>query len=1195
VFLTVSGQQLLLGGQPYRMLGMNLWAAADTSWSWVANDGSFYGANDSTLQNIITVLKTGAPHANTLRVWFFQSMAIDTTNGNARRWDAFDHVLTVCAANGIKVIATLADEWWNNRISNAGTTWNTHNLQVAWWQGGYTTQVLDRDVIPYRQWVQECVTHYANDDRICIWEMVNEGKDRNYANDLDGAGTPSGTQGADVRAFVDDIGALIKSISPSHLVAFGSDASTWGGATYNTIEQSVYTDLVSYHDYTGAANTTGDQGGYPNGNGLPDHVHAISQWAKPKPIYIGEVGIANSVGLSQRATYLQNKMTAQFAMQGVVGYLPWNLGPDDGTYNYQSGDPSFAVLESFYVAPSAPVGTRVLPNRDITTTGWHDESRATSGLYAKLADSSSATYATSDVLDRRTHLPRGIRGVILIITDDEDAWESLPAYRRNSFYNRIWAKATRFPNFVATHSLCAPFRAAFLSGQYDINNGVTGNNVWASGEVRPSTGKPPETAMDFMSPYATIWNTIYGLGQERRRAQVGHVGKFINHWESALVNQPGPFIPTGLDFFSGLSVSPDSSQGCQFTEVAKDDAGNIISNTLYPPVGGTLWNSQNQGPTDAPFNIWDQQTDIIAIRALEFLDDCLNRPTSDARYGLPFFLTLCPGNPHAVTGDPDCKVTTDVPSPTNRLERIKHLHYQAMNGLTGSGAGQVVGQIAGVNQVTREARKNFFNVDVHSNGADKLYWMNPQFDRRSYQANGTLVHDPTFSVVTGTSTAVTATTLTDNTKAWTVNQWKNCYVQLPGLIHGFIVSNTATTLTILEWTSMNRETRAATPSAGGNYTIRPGAPFLNVDYDDDTLYGDPTATAALTGLGGEYGYRPGAGPIRAYDRMRQLIWLDDLIETLCCFLENPRSINPTSAEATNILDDVLIIYTADNGVYYGVGQNWDWNGKDNCYETDLKVPFFIRGPGFQEGVTNNANITNVNLYATLCDLFGFSVAQGTKSQDAPTMLPAVADETAQATHPVYISGSNRVFEGIRYKGWKYIENASPQYLTSEIQKTNVTGGTFKVRYNGSAWSADIAYNASAATVQSALQGLSTVGAGNMIVTAISVGWRIEYQGAFAYKRYLPKIEVDATGLTGTNLKLCVKVATYSGSNNCGNATPAFELYDMDNDPYEMVNLYGVNGTSARDNMTYAAIGTAMESYRATMRACAGANCTITGW
>lgn len=87
--------------------------------------------------------------------------------------------------------------------------------------------------------------------------------------------------------------------------------------------------------------------------------------------------------------------------------------------------------------------------------------------------------------------------------------------------------------------------------------------------------------------------------------------------------------------------------------------------------------------------------------------------------------------------------------------------------------------------------------------------------------------------------------------------------------------------------------------------------------------------------------------------------------------------------------------------------------------------------------------------------------------------------------------------------------------TNEIQTVTVdaTGGTFKLSYEN-VQTGTIAENASAATVETALEGLSSIGAGNVDVTGSAGGpYTVTFQGELKY-RNVPMLVGDATGLTG---------------------------------------------------------------------------------
>ena len=77
---------------------------------------------------------------------------------------------------------------------------------------------------------------------------------------------------------------------------------------------------------------------------------------------------------------------------------------------------------------------------------------------------------------------------------------------------------------------------------------------------------------------------------------------------------------------------------------------------------------------------------------------------------------------------------------------------------------------------------------------------------------------------------------------------------------------------------------------------------------------------------------------------------------------------------------------------------------------------------------------------------------------------------------------------------------------------NVTGGTFKITFDGQQ-TGSIAYNASSATVQTALVALSNIAPGDVTVSDITDGWQVDFAGAYAGTD-VPEMTIDSSSLTG---------------------------------------------------------------------------------
>ncbi|KAL4431455.1 hypothetical protein ABPG75_006711 [Micractinium tetrahymenae] len=91
-------------------------------------------------------------------------------------------------------------------------------------------------------------------------------------------------------------------------------------------------------------------------------------------------------------------------------------------------------------------------------------------------------------------------------------------------------------------------------------------------------------------------------------------------------------------------------------------------------------------------------------------------------------------------------------------------------------------------------------------------------------------------------------------------------------------------------------------------------------------------------------------------RAETLLAVDDLIEDLIQALEE-----------TGQLDDTYIFYTADNGFKLG---HHRIPGKMSPYDADVRLPFYVRGPGVPHGVELTHLVGNVDFSPTWLELAG---------------------------------------------------------------------------------------------------------------------------------------------------------------------------------------------------------------------------------
>jgi mannan endo-1,4-beta-mannosidase len=321
-FVRRAGTRLSLDGKPYLFVGFNLFQANLTRPLANCSDTPANGAIDQQLRLM-------GPDVNVVRAWFFQSMA---TRGGRRRWSAFDRTLAAARRHGMRVIATLADQW--NYCEGP-------YKDERWYAAGYKASVLPGDTVPYRRWVSEIVSRYKNNPTIAMWELTNEPEIQ--VSEADPSCPPDAT--VVLRRWAKDISSLIKTIDPRHLVSLGSGGNGGcglRGAEYTAVNSLPMLDVCTYHDYWGAQLALSSD---PN-NGIQRRINECR--GLKKPIYAGEVGVnvKEVSSLDERARLLAAKASAQFAA-GISGFVVWDWrGSSNDDYEIGPADPVLSMLRA---------------------------------------------------------------------------------------------------------------------------------------------------------------------------------------------------------------------------------------------------------------------------------------------------------------------------------------------------------------------------------------------------------------------------------------------------------------------------------------------------------------------------------------------------------------------------------------------------------------------------------------------------------------------------------------------------------------------------------------------------------------------------------------------------------------------------------------------------------------------------------
>ncbi|AGZ41046.1 cellulase family glycosylhydrolase [Actinoplanes friuliensis] len=271
-FLTRSGRQLMLDGQPYKFVGVNAFGLTGC-------DGAGTDTSDAGLDAYFASLR---PKSVT-RTWAFKPFGLEIV----------DRVVAAAERHNQLVIFALADG--ANYCADGG-----HD--AAFYAGGYKGA--------YLTWVRSVVARYRDSKAVAMWELMNEPKDASSDTVM--------------KNFFDDTAAIIKSLDPNHLVSSGSQAAYVGGTSdYAYVHSGPNIDAGSLHEYDYDYNNSH----LIVSNWFTPAIEGMN--SIDKPLYIGEVGVAGADTVAgcrsraARADIFRQKFDA-YLNRGATGVLAWS-------------------------------------------------------------------------------------------------------------------------------------------------------------------------------------------------------------------------------------------------------------------------------------------------------------------------------------------------------------------------------------------------------------------------------------------------------------------------------------------------------------------------------------------------------------------------------------------------------------------------------------------------------------------------------------------------------------------------------------------------------------------------------------------------------------------------------------------------------------------------------------------------------
>ncbi len=308
--VTVTQGELQLDGQPWWPTGLNAYQLA-TDWQINAGCGA-----EVDLDAYFSSLPDGA----LTRFNAFQGFAVSTHTGELDL-SALDAVFAAAERHGQVVVPVLAgqdgaceDEQYKDR------DWYTHR-----WE-----QPTDMP-LSYRDWVATAVARWSGSPAVAAWEPLGEPEAAVCASPdcLDIERTCPSDSAQVLREWTDEVGALIRSRDPDHLITagvLGGDQCGLAGDGYALLADSPHVDVLQFHDY--------DDAGF-----LPMRLAQTD-----KPLVVTEVGIqaGSCLALGERAELIGVRLD-RYRSMGAAGALLWAFVPDprptECTYDIGPEDP----------------------------------------------------------------------------------------------------------------------------------------------------------------------------------------------------------------------------------------------------------------------------------------------------------------------------------------------------------------------------------------------------------------------------------------------------------------------------------------------------------------------------------------------------------------------------------------------------------------------------------------------------------------------------------------------------------------------------------------------------------------------------------------------------------------------------------------------------------------------------------------
>jgi N-acetylglucosamine-6-sulfatase len=189
---------------------------------------------------------------------------------------------------------------------------------------------------------------------------------------------------------------------------------------------------------------------------------------------------------------------------------------------------------------------------------------------------------------------------------------------------------------------------------------------------------------------------------------------------------------------------------------------------------------------------------------------------------------------------------------------------------------------------------------------------------------------------------------------------------------------------------------AGKPFAVEVATFAPHAPYTPARRNANDFPGlkeprDPSFNAATVNPPAWLGQRRPLGP-------RQVARIDASYRKRAQAVESVDKLladTEATLAAHHLSDNTYIVFTSDNG--YHLGQHRLARGKQTAFDTDIRVPLIVAGPGVPKGKVLSQVLQNVDLYPTFVQLAGATPANPVEGHSIVPLLHPAASPPAWRT------------------------------------------------------------------------------------------------------------------------------------------------------------------------------------------------------